>query len=379
MFTWNLPALIRNPVLFTLLCIYLDWNLLAWLFIFFIVFAELDEELSKYETYSDYYKAQLQMYDLAKVQTSDGWNLEEQMRIFNNTNPEVVQNYQKTFKHRLQEMRIKHPQSYKPQTKAAKAAHRKEKARLKQEIFGYEENHWDEERTHMHNAFTEATNYIGASTMYDWYHLNGLNVPEDEYGIKIMCLYHDKYSDTTTNQEYETIIQSGVQELYKKEVNLHNSDYNPNFTSLPKSLVRVQNSETELKKTKSLLYWPMSGYQKTKYKIPPISQKNKNQYADNNINVLENIKDLSNQPYPSSLIKVKRTKKGRRINWMNEQPELKNNGKFKTSVIEELHANLFQYEPPVSYKKRRLTRIKQKLWSINQQHHIITNPETEDF
>ena len=371
MFTWNLPALIRNPVLFTLLCIYLDWNLLAWFFITFIVFAELDEELTKYESYSDYYKAQLQLYDFSSVKTSDGWNLEEQMRVFNETNPEVVQNYQKTFKHRLQEMRIKNPQSYKPQTKAAKAAHKKEQVRLKQEIFGYEENHWDEERTYIHNAFTDAINYIGATSMYEWYHLNGLNVPEDESGIKTMCLYHDKYADALENQEYDKIIQSSVSELYKKQANLYNENYNPNFQSLPKSLTRIQNSELE--QVKSFLYWPMSGYQKAKFKMPRVSHKNKNQYTDSSIGVLENMKNILDQPYLTSSIKAKRTKKGRRINRNQDQPEVINDSQFKTSVIKELEIQLNQYEPPLSYRKRRLMRINQKLSAIKQQHQTITN------
>lgn len=369
MFTWNLPALIRNPVLFTLLCIYLDWNLLAWFFITFIIFAELDEELTKYETYSDYYKAQLLTYDLGSVKTSDGWNLEEQMRIFNDTNPEVVQNYQKTFKHRLQEMRIKNPQSYKPQTKAAKAAHKKEQVRLKQEVFGYEENHWDEERTYIHNAFTDAINYIGSTSMYEWYHLNGLNVPEDESSIKNVCLYHDKYADATENQEYNKIIQSSISELYKKQTSLYNNNYNPNFQSLPKPLTRIQNSELE--QVKTFLYWPMSGYQKAKYRIPRASQKLKNQYTDNNIAVLENMKSLLNEPHHIWSIKAKRNRKGRRINWNQDQPEVKNNNTFKTSLLKELQTSLVQSEPVLSSKKRRLIRVKQQVSRLKQQSDWI--------
>ena len=40
---------------------------MAWVFILFLMFVEMDEELTKYETYSDYFTAQLALYDFGNV------------------------------------------------------------------------------------------------------------------------------------------------------------------------------------------------------------------------------------------------------------------------------------------------------------------------
>lgn len=61
----------------------------------------------------------------------------------------------------------------------------------------------------------EVINHIASTTMYEWYHLNGLTIAEEEYGIKNICLYYDKYIEASENKEYDQINQSTMQELYK--------------------------------------------------------------------------------------------------------------------------------------------------------------------
>jgi len=288
MLSWNLPALIRNAVIFVLLCIYLNWNFLAWIFVVFVVFVEMDEELTKYETYSDYYKAQLELYDFSKATTADGWNLEEQLRIFNQQNPQVVQQYQKTFKNRLQEIRLKRNKSTKPQTKAKRAAHNKEEIRLKAETFGYTENHWDEQDNLISNAYVEVINHIGSTTMYEWYHLNGLTIAEEEYGIKSICLYQDKYIEANENKKYNQIMQSTIQQAYQHSITTNDKQSKP----WPQLSHRTEKKE----KINNLLYWPMSGYQKAQHRIPYISTHTPSKYVNKRINSIQHIKDISYMP-----------------------------------------------------------------------------------
>lgn len=66
--------------------------------------------------------------------------MEEQLRIFNQQNPEVIQEYQRTFHSRLQELR-KRPTKTKPQDKDKIKFNKKEQIRVKQEVFGYTENY----------------------------------------------------------------------------------------------------------------------------------------------------------------------------------------------------------------------------------------------
>ena len=289
MFTWNLPALIRNVVLFTLFCIFLNWNLMAWIFILFLVFVEMDEELAKYENYSDYYTAQLQLYDFSHV-SNNGWNLEEQLRIFNQQNPEVVQQYQRTFNSRIQELR-KHPTKIRPQDKAKKAFNKKEELRVKQEVFGYTENYWDEQETLFTNEYVEIINHISSNSMYAWYHQNGLVIPEQEYGIKNICLYYSKYTDINEDPQYNMVIQSHINELYTSMM-----QNKLNIKSLPKPYNRQIGAQEKKKIKNNLLYWQMSDYQRAQYNQPLITHKIDTKYIDKRISHINHIKDLCNTP-----------------------------------------------------------------------------------
>jgi len=339
MFTWNLPALIRNGVWFTLLCIAMNWNLLAWFFILFIVFVEMDEELTKYETYSDYYTAQLELYDFSKYTAAGGWNLEEQLRIFNEMNPQVVQQHQKTFHNRIRELR-QNPNKNKPKNKKQerkiKMANQKEQIKLKQQVFGYTENYWDEQETLYTNEYVELVNTLSASSMLDWYHISGLVVPEQEYNIKNISLYHNKYSDLEENIQHQFIINQATQELYDK-INLpRQRNSNPNYKISSKLYHRVNqiNPTSPDEKPNNLLYWSMSNYQKAKYNYPPISTKNNNKYMDKRVNYLSHIKSLSEKPQQ---------------NWMvNQMPKL------NTAVVKELQPSLGQVRAKYyNYRHRR--------------------------
>lgn len=289
MFTWNLPALTRNAVLFTVFCIAVSWNTLAWFFIFFIVFVEMDEELTKYESYSDYYASQLALYDFSKINTS-GWNLEEQLRIFNQQNPELVQQYQRTFNSRIQELR-KQPKTTKPQGKEKRRENNRQKIKVKAEVFGYTENYWDEEQSYPTNEFVEMINHISSVSMYEWYHLNGLIIPEQEYGIKNICLYQDKYSDIEEDIQYKPIVEQNIKEFYDSSMNKAKG----NLVMSNKMYIRnnntIQTTNKELRN--NLLYWTMSGYQKAKYNNPSHSVKSLIKYKDTRINAAEHIKQLS--------------------------------------------------------------------------------------
>lgn len=341
MFTWNLPALIRNAVWFTLLCIALNWNFMAWFFIIFIIFVEMDEELTKHENYSDFYVSQLELYDFnnAISSISNGWNLEEQLRVFNEQNPELVQQYQKTFHQRIHELR-KHPTKTRPQGKAKKLANKKEELRVKQEVFGYtEENYWDEQTTFPTNEYVEVINHISSNSMYEWYHLNGLVIPEQEYDIKNICLYHDKYTDLDQDIEYHKTIQLSEAEFYEQL----STSTSPNCKKLPKLYSRIKKGPQL--NTNNLLYWPMSGYQKAKHNYAYTSDKTATQYIDKRANYIEYIKRLSDKPHQ-----------------MGSAPQMP---QLRTSAIKQLQIPLHQWQITSSpslfnFKRRKIRKNSSK-------------------
>lgn len=120
--------------------------------------------------------------------------------------------------------------------------------------------------------------------------MNGLTIAEQEYGIKNICLYYDKYIEASENKEYEQINQLTMQEIYK---NLPIARHLGPKHSKPWTKLYHRTDKKE--KTNNLLYWPMSGYQKAQHRIPVVSTQTQVKYINKRVNSVQHIKSLSNE------------------------------------------------------------------------------------
>ena len=141
------------------------------------------------------------------------------------------------------------------------------------------------------NEFVEIMDHISANSMYEWYHQNGLVIPESEYGIKTMCLYYDKYREESEDEQTQIIDQQHHLYIYNHLAPMR-YEYKNQALYYRTQLV---DQATPPKVNNNLLYWHMSDYQRAKYNQAAVTKKQIKEHKDIRINYTKHLQYLANK------------------------------------------------------------------------------------